>query len=291
MFYPLLYLFWIGWNKYNSKFPFPLVKATRRLEEDDKVVICFHDWLGYPGGRKKRLTEKLSFDCGRSRVIRELAACENKMPSEVIVSLSGNGELEFDERMAQKIIRSSNLGLDFGGYNAMLQEVRKMDGNPFVILMNSSLAGGFYDGWLDDYCGILKDDRTIGLLGISTRARYPGLLRNHYVPHLQSFFLLSTKEVLEFILDRNRGVLPGAREKNKYRLIQKGEIGISKQILREGYGLAVVYKGVIYKFRLKNRFGNLIDEWPFPVGDIRYSDSDSESINSLSKLGCRGKKS
>jgi hypothetical protein len=149
--------------------------------------------------------------------------------------------------------------------------------------MNSSVSGGFYDGWLDDYCAILKKDRSLGLLGISTRARYPGLLRNHFAPHLQSFFLISTKEVLLKILQLNNGMLPGANERNKYRLIQKGEIGLSLQILKMGFAIASVNNGKVLQFRYKKRFSNNIHEWPFPLEDVRLTSPNGEVSNSLSK--------
>jgi hypothetical protein len=130
----------------------------------------------------------------------------------------------------------------------------------------------------------VKKDRSIGLLGISTRARYPGLLINHFVPHLQSFFLISTKEVFSLILENNNGMLPGVDESNKYRLIQKGEIGLSLQALKAGFAIASVYRGNVLRFRLQNRFSNNISQWPFPHEDIRLTSADGHPPNSLAKI-------
>ena len=285
LFYPLLILYWAVWNRFSPYIPFPkITKSLRKTEEEEKVVICLHDWMGYAGERTKTLKNGSKFKCGRSKILREMAYCKNKIPSEIIVSLSGNGEYDFDPQSVKTVLKVENQGLDFRGYSIMLCEILKEPGNPFVVLMNSSVAGGFYDSWLDDYCSVLKNDRSIGLLGISTGAHFIGLLKNHFVPHLQSFFLISTKEVLSKILQCNKGMLPGANERNKYRLIQKGEIGLSMQILKLGYTIAAVQHGGVLRFRLKNRFNNNIHGWPFPLEDIRLTSENSQAPNTLSKL-------
>ena len=205
--FPFLVLFWAGWNRYSRHIPFPKIKkATRKTSEDVHAVICLHDWLGYPGERQKTLKNGIKFSCGRTKILRGLQEHKNKIPTEIFVSLSGHGAYDFDHQSVKKVILTENRGKDFRGYSLMLQEILKLPGNPFVVLMNSSVAGGFYDGWLDDYCSILTNDRSIGLLGISTRARFPGLVKNHLAPHLQSFFLVSTKEVLSKILQLNGGM-------------------------------------------------------------------------------------
>jgi len=282
--FPFLVLFWAGWNRYSRHIPFPKIKkAIRKTSEDDHAVICLHDWLGYPGERQKTLKNGIKFSCGRTKILRGLQEHKNKIPTEILVSLSGHGAYDFDHQSVKKVILTENRGKDFRGYSLMLQEILKLPGNPFVVLMNSSVAGGFYDGWLDDYCSILTNDRSIGLLGISTRARFPGLVKNHFAPHLQSFFLVSTKEVLSKILQLNGGMLPGASEKNKFRLIQKGEIGVSRQVLKSGFAIAAVYQGNVTRFRLRNCFSSNISQWPFPLEDIRLTSTPGQIPNSITK--------
>ena len=284
LFYPFVVLFWAGWNRYSRRIPFPKIKQTvRKTSEKDQAVICLHDWLGYPGERRKTLKNGIEFACGRAKILREIAECKNKIPCEIYVSLSGSGEYDFNPKSVKKVIKVKNRGKDFKGYSSMLQEILKAPGNPFVVLMNSSVAGGFYDGWLDDYCSILRNDRSIGLLGVSTRARFPGLIKNHFAPHLQSYFLISTREVLSKILQLNGGMLPGATERNKFRLIQKGEIGLSLQILKFGFTIAAVYQGNVIKFKLRNRFSNNISQWPFPLEDIRLTSTSEHTPNSITK--------
>jgi hypothetical protein len=285
LFYPFLSLFWAGWNRYNHHLPLPKIKKrTRQTREDEKAAICLHDWLGYPAERSKTLKNGLTFSCGRAKILREISESKNKISYELIISLSGKGNYDFDVKPAATILRVENRGKDFRGYSLMLGEIIKSPGNPFIVLMNSSVSGGFYDGWLDDYCGALKNDRSIGLLGISTRARFPGLLKNHFVPHLQSFFLISTKEVFALILKNNNGMLPGADERNKYRLIQKGEIGLSLQVMKLGFAIASVNNGTVHRFSLQNRYGCNIHEWPFPLEDIRLTSAKERPPNSLSKI-------
>jgi hypothetical protein len=282
--YPFLVLFWAGWNRYSKHLPLPAIKkAVRKIGEKDQAVICLHDWLGYPGERNKTLKNGIKFSCGRAKILREIQERKNKIPSEILVSLSGSGKYDFNFKSIKKVIKTENRGKDFRGYSSMLQEIIKAPGNPFVVLMNSSLAGGFYDGWLDDYCSILTNDRSIGLLGVSTRARFPGLIKNHLVPHLQSYFLFSTKEVLSKILHLNGGMLPGSTERNKFRLIQKGEIGLSQQILKFGFAIAAVYQGNVLKFRLRNRFSNNISQWPFPLEDIRLTSAGEQIPNLITR--------
>jgi hypothetical protein len=285
LFYPFLILFWAGWNRFNRYLPLPKIKEkNRQTKEDEKVFICLHDWLGYSAERSKTLKNGLTFSCGRAKILREISESKNKISYEIIISLSGNGNYDFDVKPAATILRVENRGKDFRGYSLMLREIIKSPGNPFVVLMNSSVSGGFYDGWLDDYCAVVKKDRSIGLLGISTRARYPGLLKNHFVPHLQSFFLIATKEVFSLILENNNGMLPGVDERNKYRLIQKGEIGLSLEVLKLGFAIASVYRGNVHRFKLQNRYGCNIHDWPFPLEDIRLTSAHQQPPNSLSKI-------
>ena len=80
-------------------------------------------------------------------------------------------------------------------------------------------------------------------------------------PHVQSFFLYSSMDRLKEVFPRN---LPGTHKRlSKEELIAEGEIAISREMLKAGYGIACRVFGEEVFF--------LGDEWKWDEGDLRFS--------------------
>lgn len=117
----------------------------------------------------------------------------------------------------------------------------------------------------------------IGMLGISYCTRmFQSLVRNNFTPHLQSFFLLTTTSVLREIVASNRNRFPGAGIGHKLLLIRKGEVALSRLVLRLGYRLAVIRpeNGALFLFTDYRR-------WNIPRGDIRQTLSEPNKITEV----------
>jgi hypothetical protein len=282
--FPLFYLYNLCLNLNIINFNDKKFPTERDYAESNFAIIGLHDWLGYPGIRKKSLPNGVEFYCGRDNIINQISSSKNTTKYKFILNLSGNHTLNEIDDSLDEVYYTDNRGYDFNGYTNILLKTFTENDNPIIVLMNSSVAGVFYDGWLDDYCSIIKNDPSVGLLGISAGSYYPGLLKNRFSPHIQSYFLLSTQEIFSKILNNNNNHFPGSYEKNKYRLIQEGEIELSRQILKYGYSIVIVFNGEIKKFSLKNRYSNNYKQWPFRYGDIRVSEKNFDLINTLSKI-------
>lgn len=105
----------------------------------------------------------------------------------------------------------------------------------------------------------------VGMLGISYCTKMiQTLVRDNFTPHLQSFFLLTTIEVLREVVALNKGKFPGNGISHKLLLIRQGEIRLSQLVRKAGYRLAVVdpQNGIPYKFECYRK-------WGLPKGDIR----------------------
>lgn len=117
----------------------------------------------------------------------------------------------------------------------------------------------------------------IGILGVSYNSRcYQSLIYNNFNPHIQSFFLLTTIEVLNEIVELNHQVFPGKGVRYKLLLIRKGELALSSLALKLGYALAVVQEdGSVLKFdRYTGRDA-------FLPGDMRIYVNNPNSINPI----------
>ena len=277
----------------------------------EPVRIVLNEWAGYPLEREKQLGSNTVL-CGLGRLLNNLEKYDAKLDftvilvinrvygrarrwidkaREVIPTLSlvleACGVAKVDhahqQRMAvyqtlmsrypfvSEIIYRRNVGRDIGAYDCGYQYLKKRDYDGDVVFMNSSLTGPDRDGWLVDYASLYHSDASVGLVGISMNSHDTNRGSPRLDPHVQSFFLYSSMDKLKDVFpDR----LPGMRNRHERQdPITNGEIAISREMLRSGYGIACrVFGGDVFFA------GN---PWKWDEGDLRYSGKLARDANSI----------
>lgn len=181
-------------------------------------------------------------------------------------------DLNMLKNQCENFIPVCNVGMDFSGYNAFYQSIKNKP-NSYVILTNSSININSSNDFLDGYIKYLEDNKDVGILGISCSSKYyHTVLRWNFNPHVQSFFLMTTIDVLNEIVKWNNGTFPGINETNKHLLIREGEVKMTQAALSLGYNAAVVLPSGPVKFNYEN--------YPLPKGDYRnYTDFPNQIFN------------
>lgn len=236
---------------------------ARRAVETSIVAVGVHEWGGYDLERVKKIKNGVSFKCGLLSQIERFAYKDNVELIVTISQIEKHHDSAYIYQHVSKVIRTDNRGMDFSGY-AAIYELLKNETNRYIILSNSSV-NAVQEDFLEDYIVYMEQNLDVGMLGISYCTKMmQTLIRDNFTPHLQSFFLLTTTDVLRQIVEFNGGKFPGQGIDHKLLLIRRGEIRISKLIQKVGYRLAVVnpIDGKPYKFE---RYRS----WKLPMGDIR----------------------
>lgn len=223
------------------------------------VYINIHEWGGYPIERSKVLKNGRVFECGLKAQLESYQLYNGKYNIKTIVTLSDMKKstyLEWIRNRADVTLSVDNAGYDFSGYEAAYNYV-KDKGNHYIILSNSSINKNVSD-YLDGYLKYMDENPDVGILGTSmSKKYYQTLIRNNFRPHIQSFFLLTTINVLSKIIEKNNNKFPGKNINHKLLLIREGEVKISQLALDLGYKLAVVQAdGKVVKFGRKNKWDN-----------------------------------
>jgi hypothetical protein len=143
--------------------------------------------------------------------------------------------------------------MDIGAYDCGYRYLKRRGFDGDVIFMNSSVSGPDRDGWLSDYSSLFHSHPALGVVGISMNSHDTNRGSPEFDPHVQSFFLYSSMDRLKEVFPRH---LPETRRGyQKLDLIAKGEIGISREMLRAGYGIAcrafgddVYFSGDLWKW-------------------------------------------
>lgn len=149
------------------------------------------------------------------------------------------------------IYRSTNKGMDWGGYYEGVQYLKKQTYEGDLILMNSGCIGPTTNDWMDPYVKLFNSDNNVGLVG-ATYCGYAICLDGQaFSPHIQSYFLYSSMRIVTFILSDG---LTGLDSEEKKDVIEKGEIEFSQKILKKGYCI---------KAKLDNFHYSLGDSWVF----------------------------
>ncbi len=256
-------------------------KRIRKPVLTDKVYVEVHEWAGYPVSREKRLKNGKVFQCGLEYQLKrfDIARQYSRHQIDLTVTVSGLNDYPYDinylKDKCNRVLNVSNIGLDFSGYSSFFNHIKDMP-NSYVILSNSSVNSSI-DIFLDDYIEYMESNPDVGMLGVSYCTKmYQTLVRNNFTPHLQSFFLLTTIDVLEEVINANHGYFPGVNIKNKQLLIRNGEIKISQLIMKLGYNLAVVRPDNGKPFKFLERA-----LWNIPQGDIRQKIDEPNKINRI----------
>lgn len=253
-----------------------IYKKYREAVKMKKVSVGIHEWGGYKPVRMKNIKNGTSFQCG---LLGQLQRFSKYGYVDLIVTLSDCEKFSYYDVVSEytdKVVKVSNKGFDFSGYDAFYQLVKDQP-NQYVILTNSSVNLS-QDDFLDGYIQYMEENPDVGLLGVSyCTCMWQTLVRNNFTPHLQSFFLLTTTQVLNEVVALNKGKFPGKGINHKLLLIRQGEIKLSRLVQKLGYRLAVVnpQNGIPFKFTDYRH-------WKLPKGDIRQLLSDPNKITPIS---------
>lgn len=252
---------------------------TRVPVTANKLAVCIHEWGGYEDVRIKKIKNIEEFECGLEYQLKRFKNYKGKYELDLTVTVSDSNLLK-STIQSPKVIEVSNVGMDFSGYEAFYGTIKEEE-NQYVILTNSSV-NKLEVNFIDDYLGFFENNKSIGMLGISFNSRMQQtLIRNNFNPHLQSFFLLTTTEVLNEIVKKNKG-FPGKGIDHKLFLIRNGEIKLSRIVMDLGYKLVCVLEDGKPHFFDKNCFAdNGRNSWGSFFGDYRLYVQNPNGINAL----------
>lgn len=246
-------------------------RRVRKPVTTDTVYVEVHEWAGYPISRMKQLKNGRIFQCGLEYQLGRfnMAKRYSKYKVDLTVTVSDIDNYPYDMKYLKgncdRVLSVPNIGLDFSGYASFFQLVKDKP-NSYVILSNSSINSSI-DNFLDGYIEYLEENPDVGMLGVSYCTKmYQTLIRNNFTPHLQSFFLLTTVEVLKELVHLNGDKFPGIDITNKQLLIRNGEIKLSQLIMNLGYKLAVVRPDNGEPFKFTNK-----KAWNILKGDVRQT--------------------
>ncbi len=252
---------------------------NRKEANADKLLVCIHDWAGYDLIRKKRFKNGKEIECGLSYQIERFINYKGEKSIEYLVTISDIEQHPKEKYEGINIKAVSNIGFDFSGYGDFVENLR--DENCYILLMNTSVEKTQTD-FIDDYIDYMESNPSIGLLGISySTKKFQTLIRNNFEPHVQSFFLLTTSDILKQISIVNNG-FPGKFIKHKRLLIREGELKISSIIKRMGYSLAIISEnGQPFIFPTSTNKYSKHKMWKMPYGDYRYAVDTPNKINRI----------
>lgn len=277
VFSPILYVY----NIMKSKFSNSREKHKyRKPVKTNEVDVFIHEWGGYSMKRNKHVNKLPPFDCGLFYQLKRFEAEKKVLNLKITVTISDAEKCDENEKLfisksCDRLIYVSNDGMDFSGYSTAW-EISKNLPNRYIVLTNSSI-NKMQSMFLSKYIDCMESDSSIGALGISFNTKYYcSLIRNNFNPHIQSFFILTTIDVLNEIVSFNGGKFPGKGIKNKYLLIRRGEVSLSNIILKLGYCLgAVMENGKVFKFDKSTKLKE------FPAVDYRLFCKNPNCINPI----------
>lgn len=256
-------------------------RRTRVPIKSSVVRVCVHEWGGYAMERKKLFSNTSMNICGLRYQLQRFSIYRNKGFVDLTVTMSDinkSKDLNEIKNSCDHFIPVSNIGMDFRGYSTFFNSIVNEE-NCYVILTNSSVEKTQTD-FLEGYIRYMNENPDVGMLGISYSTRmYHTLIRRNFIPHIQSFFVITTLDVLKEIVALNKGKFPGADAGYKRLLIREGEIPLSRLALKLGYRLAVVFPedGVPFKFTDKSH-------WNHPFDDLRLTCSKPSFISVIKSM-------
>ncbi|MDR3694921.1 hypothetical protein [Mucilaginibacter sp.] len=256
----------------------------RKPVQNNEVLIGIHDWAGYNLKRKKVVND-IQFDCGLSYQLDRVANYKGARKLNLSLTISGYDEGKHGLKYrGLNFTPVSNIGMDFQGYgHTILNNIGSK--NCYLLLMNSSVEAKQVD-FLDDYIDFLEQNPLVGLLGISYSSKmFQTVIRNNFTPHIQSFFMITTLDVMSEVVAHNDGKFPGQNINHKRLLIRFGEVKLSRIISKLGYQIAVVTEdNTPFIFpRTKSWFKTAYSQWTLPLGEYRFQVKHPNRINSITK--------
>lgn len=165
--------------------------------------------------------------------------------SDYIVAVYDNERIDDSEKekllnIVDAVIAERHEEYDFGSYKRgffFLKEKGILDSVDKLLLCNDSVI--FQGRSLEPF---FKREEIKDFYGFTSyrRGLYPDTFKWDYIPHIQSYFLSISKEIYstDWFVDFMKSI---KKENNKYNVIAKYEIGISKVIEKHGYQLSSYY--------------------------------------------------
>lgn len=282
IFLPYFYLY----EFINKRVILKKIRLNKRIPViSNKVYIGIHEWGGYELTRSKQIKNIKPFTCGLYYQLERFKLMNNSIDKFVGVTLSDAfrySQKDYLSSNSDAWFEVDNLGFDFSGYSYFHKEISKVD-NAYVLLTNSSVNSSL-DEFISGYIDYLENNLDVGILGISACSiMQQSLIRNNFRPHIQSFFLLTTIDVLNQIVKANKNKFPGDGIDHKLYLIREGEIKISELALNLGYSLAVVLEsGKVFKFNKTDKTKTCFQQWKnLPKGDMRVYMKEPNKITPI----------
>lgn len=286
--FPIIYIRELYKNLNSSKEKLNILKNRKDIEER-KIYINIHEWGGYGLKRTKSIHEKIpTFECGLfyqlERFKKQNVGSFKKYINVTMSEKEKYKEFDYVYSNTDNIDFVSNFGMDFSGYSFFFNKI-KNEKNAYLILTNTSVNAISPEDFLEDYIDYMETNKDVAILGISYSTRMgQSLIRNNFIPHLQSFFYLTTIDVLNEILNFNNSKFPGENTADKLLLIREGEIKMSVLAHNLGYNLAVITEeGTVFKFGKNKRKDNGYNRWTLPKGDMRKFVENPNKINKILK--------
>ena len=278
--------FLLGWHEIKNTFSSKQPLRNKRIRSEvigEKVLVNVHEWGGYTLERNKNIKRIATFECGLQYQLERFNQQRFDMV-DITVSISEMDrykDLQYVEKYCDRIVGVSNQGMDFSGYSNFYKSIKDQP-NSYVILTNSSVNKR-QSLFLKSYINYMESNKDVGILGVSyCSKKIQSLVKNNFTPHLQSFFLMTTTDVLTEIVLLNNNVFPGENITHKLLLILKGEIMMSSLAMKLGYNLAVsLENGSITKFGKNSKFDNGYNRWSLMESDVRLSLKYPNVINEL----------
>lgn len=252
----------------------------KRKKREVKIILC--DFSCSPLYRKKIIYESCIIDCGIGNLFDNMMKHVAGVDFEVILIINCKDSDSKEEQskyqllqniypFIKKIILRENIGFDFGAYNEGYQYLKPIDYKGDIVFMNSSASGPYNDYWLLRYSYLFHRRKDIGLCGISLNSHTTHLKYKVFEPHVQSFFLYTSMEVLTSVFPDS---IPGADVVlSKEDIISYGEIELSQRVINNGYGIcSKLFENFIYYK------GN---KWKIPTGDLRYKKIYNQFANKI----------
>lgn len=271
---PVLYLaHWVKVLFGGKNRPYKLRQAVA----SPTVRVVVHEWGGYDLLREKTIKNGATFSCGLGPQLDRFAGRQGVELTVTISDTDRHKNLDY-VRSRAAVVEVDNVGMDFSGYAALYERIKELP-NSYVVLTNSSV-NALQEEFLDGYIDYMERNPQVGMLGVSYCTKVvQTLVRKNFTPHLQSFFLLTTTDVLRQVVEKNHGQFPGEGIDHKLWLIRRGEIRLSRLVQQLGYALAVVdlRNGKPYRF---DRYKH----WKLPKGDIRQQIDTPNRITPISCL-------
>lgn len=282
LFSPLLYLYHFGLNFFSSK-SYSSNDKKRKPIEQDTIYVNIHEWGGYHGKREKNVSVIKPFTCGLSYQIERFHNEKRELSIDLSVTISDPQlyqDLDSIREDVNQIHEVNNIGMDFSGYSYFFENIKDKK-NAYIILTNTSVNAQ-QELFLKSHINYMENHPEVGMLGVSYCSKViQTFIRNNFTPHLQSFYILTTIDVLKEVVKINGG-FPGENIDHKLLLIRKGEINLSSKVLDLGYKMAIVLEdGNVYSFSKNSYLDNAYNAWELPLGDIRLQNKVPNRINPI----------